>query len=123
MVKLAKMSTTVYTDHAATVSIVWQMNLTTITATDKLNLQINWALKYFQRFNLDVRHKPGKMHIIPYALCCLASREKTARSIAKGKLDLLAATVQEIWANPATLVELSNNFKEKLKTSYKNNLG
>ena len=38
-------------------------------------------------------------------------------------LDALAATVQEIWANLATLVEISYDFKEKLKTGYRNNLG
>ena len=63
------------------------------------------------------------MHIIPNALFCLASCEKIARSINKGKLDALVATVQEIWANPATLVELSSNFKQKLKTNYENNFG
>ena len=47
MVKLAKMSTIVYTDHAAIVLITWQTNLTTTTATDKLNLQIIEALEYF----------------------------------------------------------------------------
>ena len=35
---------------------------------------------------------------------------------------MLVATVQEIWANLAMLVELSSNFKQKLKTGYKNNL-
>ena len=114
MVELAKMLMIVYTDHAAIVSIARQANLTTITATDKLNLQIIQASKYLQPFNLDVCHKSGKTHIIPNTLSCLASCEKTARSTAKGKLDLLAAIVQEIWANPATLVELSNNLKEKL---------
>ena len=46
-----------------------------------------------------------------------------ARSIAKSELDALAATVQEIWANAATLVELSNDFKKKLKTGYENDPG
>ena len=123
MVELAKMSTIVYMDHAMIVLIARQTNLTTMMATDKLNLQIIWASEYFQRFNLDVCHKPGKMHIFFNTLSCLASCKKTARSTAKVKLDALTATMQKIWANPATLVELSNNFKEKLKTSYKNNLG
>ena len=44
-----------------------------------------------------------------------------AKRIAKSKLDALVAIVKEIWANPATLVKLSNDFKKKLKTGYKNN--
>ena len=36
---------------------------------------------------------------------------------------MLVVTVQEIWANPATLVERSSDFKQKLKTNYKNNPG
>ena len=90
---------------------------------DKLNLRIIRALKYLQWFNLNICHKPDKKDIIPNALSSLASCKETARSTAKGKLDALAATVQEIWANLATLVELSNNFKENLKTCYKNNPG
>ena len=122
MVELAKTPAIVYTDHAAIVSIAWQTNLMTITATDKLNLHIIQALEYLQQFNLDVRHKPGKMHIILNALSCLANQEEMTRSTTKSKLDAPAATAQEIWANPAMLVELNNNFKEKLNTGYKNNL-
>ena len=72
------------------------MNLTTTTATDKLNLQISWSSEYLQWFNIDVCHKLSKTHIIPDALSCLASHEKMTRSTAKGKLDELAATVPEI---------------------------
>ena len=68
----------------------------TTTATDKLNLRIIRALKYLQQFNLDVPHKLDKMYIILNALFWLANREKSARSTAKGKLDALVATVQEI---------------------------
>ena len=123
MVESAKTLMIVYTDYAVIILIAWQTNLTTTMATDKLNLHIIWELKYLKWFNLDVCHKPGKKHIIPDPLSCLASCEETARSTAKGKLDVLAATVQEIWANPATLVELSNDFKKKLKTGNKNNPG
>ena len=104
MIELAKTSTIVYTDQAAIVLIAWQTNLTTTTATDKLNLRIIQALKYLQQFNLNIRHKPGKTHIIPDTLSRLASHKETTRSTNKGKLDALVATVQEIWANLATLV-------------------
>ena len=111
----------VYTDHATIVSIARQTNLTTTTATNQLNLRIIWASEYLQQFNLNVRHKPGKTHIIPNALSHLASCKEAARSTVKGKLDALAATVQEIWANLVTLIELSNSSMEELKTNYKNN--
>ena len=100
MVELPKRQTIVYTDHAVIVLITWQTNLTTTTATNKLNLHIIRPSEYLQQFNLDVRHKPGQTHIIPNALSCLASRKDTARSTNKGELDALVATVQEIWANP-----------------------
>ena len=63
------------------------------------------------------------MHIIPNALSRLASREETARSTNMGELEVLVATVQEIWANPAMLVKLSSDFKQKLKTGYENDPG
>ena len=121
--KLAKTSTIVYKDHAVIVSIARQKNLTTTRATNKLNLQIMRALEYFQQFNLNVHPKPGKTHIILNALFCLASCKEMARGTVKGELDSLAATVPKVWANLAMLVELSNNFKKKLKISYQNNLG
>ena len=123
IVELAKTPTIVYTDHAAIVLIAQQTNLTTTTATDKVNLLIIQASKYLQQFNLNICHKPGKRHIISNALSRPASCEKTARSTNKGKLDVLIAAVQEIWANLAPLVELSNDFKQKLKIGYKNNAG
>ena len=42
----AKTSTIVYTDHTTVVLIAWQTNLTTTTATEKLNMRIIWASKY-----------------------------------------------------------------------------
>ena len=48
---------------------------------------------------------------------------EAARRTTKGKLDALIATVQKTWANPVTLVKLSSDFKQKLKTGYKNNSG
>ena len=117
MVELEKNSTIVYTDCTAIISIARQTNLTTTTSTNKLNLRLVRALEYLQQFNLNVRHKPGKTRIISNALLRLASR-KASRSSHDRELDALAAITNEIYAHPATLVELSNKFKQKLVNSY-----
>ena len=93
--KLAKNPTIVYTDHMAKVLIACQTNLTTTTSTDKLNLHLVCALEYLQQFNLNVRHKLGKTHIIPNALLRLASR-KASRLGNERELDMLTVTTKKI---------------------------
>lgn len=42
----------------------------------RLNLRLVRASQFLQQFQLDVRHKPGKKHIIPDALSRLASASR-----------------------------------------------
>lgn len=67
-------TTIIYTNHSATVSIVKQTSLNTVS-TEKSNLRLIRASEYLQRFRLDVRYKPGKTNTVPDALSRLASRE------------------------------------------------
>ena len=64
--------TIIFTNHDATLGIVKQISMTTIF-TDKLNFRLVRVSDYIQRFDVELRHKSGKQHIVPDALSRLAS--------------------------------------------------
>ena len=64
MLKSAKKSMIVYTDHFTTLDIVCQFSLTLITSIDKINLQLIHISKYLQRFCLNIQHKAEKINIV-----------------------------------------------------------
>lgn len=67
LIESLSLATIIHTDHGANIGIVKQISLFTMS-TEKLNLRLIRASEYLQRFNLDIRHKPGKQHIVPDAL-------------------------------------------------------
>ena len=111
MVESSEQPTIVYTDHAATLSIVKQTSLNTVSV-EKLNLRLIRASEYLQRFRLDVRYKPGRTHFMPDALSRLASRETRRQSAERenGVLDTLHATAIESWGFAISIAELSKEY-------------
>ena len=67
MIELIFLPSIIYTDDEAAVDISKQKFLWTFFI-DKLNLQLIKAFKYIQRFNLIIKHKSKKKHIISDAL-------------------------------------------------------
>ena len=55
---------TIYINHFATTSIVKQTKLK-LSNIDKFNLRFVRASIYFSQFELNVKHKPGKLHVVP----------------------------------------------------------
>lgn len=119
----------IYTDHSAAVPISKQTTLNT-TSTDKLNLRLVRASQYLSAFNLELRHKAGKSNTVPDALSRLPQASKAPSSDeSEGALDALYGHVDEWPAPPTldvepvavyhtTLVEMSDDFKHRLKGSY-----
>lgn len=119
MIEASEHPTIIYTDHAATLGIVKQTSLNTVSV-EKLNLRLVRASEYLQQFRLDVRYKPGRTHFAPDALSCLASRETKRRSDEQqeGILDTLHTAAKETWALATSIVELSGDFKKRLIEGY-----
>lgn len=63
----------IQTDHLAILDILQQSSITSTSSIIRLNLRLIRASQFLQQFKFDVRHKPGKEHIIPDALSWLAS--------------------------------------------------
>ena len=113
IVEASPEKTVIYTDHDAALDIATQTTLKT-TSTDKLNLRLIRASDYIQRFNLDIRHKPGKQHVVPNALSRLSSdnaEPKTAEN--DDELDALFT---------ASLVEMNEAFRKRIVDDYKSDL-
>ena len=110
LIESSKSSVVVYTDHSATVDICKQASLTT-TSTVRLNLRLIRASQYLQRFDLDVRHKPGKKNVVPDALSRLASTNQYAMPPGHAELDAL-------YAYTTTLVEMDSTFKARIVKGY-----
>ncbi|SLM33512.1 reverse partial [Lasallia pustulata] len=103
----------VFTDHSATTSIAKQTTLSS-SSMDKVNLRLVRASQYISTFNLDIRFRPGKQHIVPDALSRLmnkAAEERVGTSSDEGTLD-------EVFAFYVSLVELTESYRAKLVKAY-----
>ncbi|SLM36754.1 reverse partial [Lasallia pustulata] len=103
----------VFTDHSATTSIAKQTTPSS-SSTDKVNLRLVRASQYVSTFDLDIRFRPGKQHIVPDALSRLmnkAAEEQVGTFSDKGTLD-------EVFAFHVSLVELTESYRAKLVKAY-----
>lgn len=117
----------VYTDHSAAVQISRQTTLST-SSTDKLNLRLVRASQYLSGFNLAIRHKDGKKNVVPDALSRLQAEVDIAPGEKQAVLESLYGSpisISEQYALPEalpiyhmTLVEMSDDFKERLVDAY-----
>ncbi len=87
-------STIIYINYDATLDIVKQTSLITFFI-NKLNLRLIRASNYLQRFNLNIRYKLNKQHIVLDALLRLVFANVNAKVfsndilVKKGELDAL----------------------------------
>lgn len=110
MMKFSKFATIIYIDYDATLDIAKQTSLT-ITSIDKLNLRLVRTFDYLQRFNLDIRHKLDKQHIVLDVLFRLTSANIFAKkSFANDELNALFT---------AFLVKMKSNFRVRIVDDYR----
>ena len=77
----------------------------------RMNLCLVRASQFFQQFRLDVRHKPGKEHIIPDALSRLASTNVGCSDAFHSELDAL-------FTYNATLIEIHPALISRILAGY-----
>ena len=94
----------------ATLDIATQIILI-ITFTNKLNLRLIRVFHYIQRFNLNIRHKSKKQHIVSNILFRLIidNHESTTK---KNELNVLFIVF---------LIEMNKVFRKRLIDEYKSN--
>ena len=115
IVEISPSKTIVYIDHEFALDIASQTTMTTISI-DKFNLRLVRASNYIQRFNLDIRHKSNKQHIVSDVLSRLINDNINASMIKdfdENELDVLFTI---------SLVEMKKGFRNRILDDYKTNL-
>ena len=108
---LAK-SFVMFIDHETVLKIAKQINMT-IVSTDKFNFRFVRTLDYIQRFELKIRHKFDKQHIVFDALFRLVNINIDVASIDESELNVFFIIA---------LVQMKKNFRRKLIANYTTNL-
>lgn len=111
IIESSKSSVIIQTDHSAILNILQQSLVMSITSTMRLNLRLVRASQFFQQFKLNVRHKPGKEHIVPDALSRLASTNTAHANPHHSELNAL-------FAYSTTLVKLHPTLISRILAGY-----
>ena len=101
----------IFTNHDAILNIVNQTSFTT-SFIDKFNFRFVRISNYIQRFDLDIRHKFDKQHIVSNALFKLASDNVNASNHDDDELNALFII---------SFVEMKSKFKQRILNDYKTN--
>jgi hypothetical protein len=110
MIRAFRHLTIIWTDHSATTVIVKQTKLITFN-TDKLNLRLIKVVMYLSQFELDVRHKSERDHVISDALFRLSSFDSSTEKISN--------TLENVDAYVEIMIKMSSSFKNRLIEEYK----
>ena len=114
LVESSKYSIIIQIDHSATVDICRQKLITSTNSFIRSNIRLVRASQYLSQFSLDVRHKSGKDNIVSDALSRLSSADVClSESNDYSELDAL-------YVYNTTLVEISENFRNRLIQGYSN---
>ena len=118
----------IYTNHFATVSISRQTIFTTFN-NDKLNLRFVRTSQYLFDFNLSIKHKVDKVNVMSNALSRLqidvfiTDKIDVFESLYEHTLKFTQTNLilkTSLYFHHVTLVEMSNDFKIRLKQTYLN---
>ena len=102
----------IYINYNATFDIVTQITLTT-TFINKLNLKFIRAFDYIQRFNLKIRHKSSKQHIVSNVLFKLFSDNIEHKIV----VDEIDDELNVLFI--ASLIEINEVFRKRILNDYK----
>ena len=122
--ELSKHAVVIQTNHLAILDIMKQSSITLTTSTMRMNVRLVCASQFLCPFQSNVRHKPGKEHIVPDALSSLASVTKSTLPKDHLKLDVLYACATQalpsetLYSYTATMIEMSESFRDRLLLGY-----
>ena len=131
MVESSQKAVIIQTDHSAILDIMRQSSIVATSSTLRMNVRLVRASQFLRQFRLEVRHKPGKEHVVPDALSRLASANTTSSlSEDHSELDVLyACATQAIdihdvqhggYEFSSTQVQMSEIFRNRLAEGYRN---
>ena len=113
IVEISSSKTIIYIDHEIALDIITQITLT-IIFIDKLNLKLIRVFDYIQRFNLNIRHKLDKQHVVSNALSRFFS-DNIDSKIDETKNELNALFI-------VSLIKMNEAFRKRIIDDYKSDL-
>ena len=129
MIESAEISSTIiYTNYSTIVFISRQTTLITFNS-DKLNLRLVRISQYLFDFNLSIKHKVDKINVMSNALFKLQvdvfiiDKIDVLESLYEHALKFTQANLIlkiSLYFHHVTLIEMSNDFKIRLKQAYQN---
>jgi hypothetical protein len=114
MIRASRHLTIIWTNHSTIASIVKQIKMS-ISNIDKLNLRLVRVEMYLSQFDLNIRHKSNRDHIISNALSRLFSFDNEE----KFRKNLDVDTLNDIKTYVETLIKMFSAFKDKQIQTYK----
>ncbi len=108
MIEFFKKSIILFIDHESVLEIIKQTFLLT-TSIDKLNFRLIRVFEYIQRFNVLIKHKSEKLHVVSDVLSRLPSENDDANTSDSKKLDAFFIN---------TLMKMKSSFKTKIIDKY-----
>ncbi len=115
IIRASKHSIIIWTNHSTTTVIVKQIKLSIIN-TNKLNLRLIKIAMYLSQFDLNVRHKAERDHVISNVLSRFSCFDKK-RFTRNENND----TLNDVEMYVKTLIKMFITFKERLIQVYKTN--
>jgi hypothetical protein len=115
MIRASKHSTIIWTNHSVIATIIKQTKMIT-SNIDKLNLRLVRIDMYFSQFDLDIRHKSKRDHVISDALFRLSTFQNDNEKITDNSDNKI---LDDINVYVETLIEMFFNFKSRLVSVYK----
>ena len=120
MIESAQLFSIIYTNHGVAVEISRQKSFF-ISFIDKFNFRLVRIFEYIQRFNLIIKHKSEKKHIIPNALFRLKSFDSNL-NFKKKKLNVLMTFnhffIQNQAFNLSFTIEIFKKFRNQIIQNY-----
>ena len=114
----------IYIDHDVTLNIVKQITFS-FFLTNKLNFRLIRVNDYIQRFDLNIRHKSNKFHLVSNVLFRLINFNDSQTS-SKKKFDVFFIFV-DVDTNHSnadvyficSLMKMNETFRQKILNDYK----
>ena len=106
------MKIVIYIDHVVIINIIKQFNFT-ISSTNKLNLRLVRVSKFFNKFDLNIRHKLEKKHVIFDVFSRLINVNHETHFKHDDELDVLHVHQITIF-----LINFNNEFRIKILDDY-----
>ena len=114
--KFFKLSIIIYTNHEAILDIFKQTILSTFF-TNKLNLRLVRVFDYIQRFDLIIRHKSEKLHVVLDALFRLFTSNSKSTIEDENELNMLFISAHFT----VSLIAIDDDFKKRIVSEYVEN--